>query len=394
MPYKLKKVDDGYKVESVSGKLLSKKPLSKKQAEKQRIAVSINEGLFGGEKPPEKDFYIGAREAYHKPALSYFWFDENNHSKGYWGLFEDTYYTKVWNLIEGKGRKESVLIAIKGTEDKSDWIYNLGEIPFDALKDGYRYKQSVKDLQRTFQAFPPEFTEYYLTGHSLGSAIGTQLMRDYPFIKSAVIFNSASQPSDFKIPQYNRVKRVFQSGDPLYNLKVMGYDPKTFQNKEVIPSKKLFDVAPDLEEYNSPEVNEWLEWAFGVSTSLKNHSLKSFSKHYGPYKALTEQEYINSKKEPLRPQLEKPVDDVGFGGGNSNEKLHAIIFKKPKTGNLTLEDVIEHSQQFIKKKGKPFIRETKQSYRVRNIPKTKFDKETFRTKIINPHISLVFGQLK
>jgi hypothetical protein len=49
---------------------------------------------------------------------------------------------------------------------------------------------------------------------------------------------------------------------------------------------------------------------------------------------------------------------------------------------------------FIHKKKIPFIRETAYSYRVRNIPKTKFIKTSYRTKVINPNISLVFGQLK
>lgn len=41
MPFKVKKVKGGYKVQSESGRYLSKKPLSQLRAKKQKIAVDI-----------------------------------------------------------------------------------------------------------------------------------------------------------------------------------------------------------------------------------------------------------------------------------------------------------------------------------------------------------------
>ena len=40
-----------------------------------------------------------------------------------------------------------------------------------------------------------------------------------------------------------------------------------------------------------------------------------------------------------------------------------------------------------------FVRETSTSFRVQIIPKTKFDRNTFRTKIINKNVSIVYGKL-
>lgn len=73
-------------------------------------------------------------------------------------------------------------------------------------------------------------------------------------------------------------------------------------------------------------------------------------------------------------------------------ELHAIIIKKP----IKLEEAKKIAEDIIKDKNKSFYRETSESYRFRNIPKTKFDEKTFRTKIIKekPHISLIFGKLK
>lgn len=43
MPYQVKKVRNGYKVYSNDGKAFSKQPLTKSRAEKQRLAIALNE---------------------------------------------------------------------------------------------------------------------------------------------------------------------------------------------------------------------------------------------------------------------------------------------------------------------------------------------------------------
>jgi hypothetical protein len=47
MPYEIIKSGKGYKVKSESGTLLSKKPLSKTRAEKQRIAATLSSLKIG-----------------------------------------------------------------------------------------------------------------------------------------------------------------------------------------------------------------------------------------------------------------------------------------------------------------------------------------------------------
>ena len=78
---------------------------------------------------------------------------------------------------------------------------------------------------------------------------------------------------------------------------------------------------------------------------------------------------------------------IGLGKDDGWE-LHAVIVKKP----ITIEQLNKIHKEFIKTKSK-FIRETNTSYRIRNIPKTKFIKESFKTKKLNKQISLVYGQL-
>ena len=70
-------------------------------------------------------------------------------------------------------------------------------------------------------------------------------------------------------------------------------------------------------------------------------------------------------------------------------ELHAVVIKKP----VKLTKVKKVGEEFLGHKV-GFIRETGQSYRVRNIPKTKFKEDTFRTKKINDNISIIIGKLK
>ena len=69
-------------------------------------------------------------------------------------------------------------------------------------------------------------------------------------------------------------------------------------------------------------------------------------------------------------------------------ELHAVIISKV----IPLEKAQKMAQDIIKDKSKTFYRETEESYRFRNIPKTKF--KAFRTKVINPNVSLIYGEMK
>lgn len=69
--------------------------------------------------------------------------------------------------------------------------------------------------------------------------------------------------------------------------------------------------------------------------------------------------------------------------------LHAVLINK----QMGFEAAENKAREFIKKPHF-FHRETANEYRFRNIPKTKFEKRTFRSKKINPDVTLVFAKLK
>ena len=77
------------------------------------------------------------------------------------------------------------------------------------------------------------------------------------------------------------------------------------------------------------------------------------------------------------------------GGGNNGYALHAVLV----SSSIPFDKAFKEAQDIMKKK-KFFHRETKNQYRFRNIPKTKFESKTFKSKKINKDITLVYGKLK
>ena len=68
-------------------------------------------------------------------------------------------------------------------------------------------------------------------------------------------------------------------------------------------------------------------------------------------------------------------------------ELQVVIVKK----ELGLEKARKIAHDIIKR-DHIVMRETKDSYRFRNIAKTKFKTDTFKTKKVNDNIALVFGE--
>ena len=73
--------------------------------------------------------------------------------------------------------------------------------------------------------------------------------------------------------------------------------------------------------------------------------------------------------------------------------LHAIILHKPKFKSKE-QSLIYSQKHFPHEHIKGFVRETDSSFRVRVVPKTKFIKTSYVSKVISPDSTLVFGKLK
>lgn len=71
-------------------------------------------------------------------------------------------------------------------------------------------------------------------------------------------------------------------------------------------------------------------------------------------------------------------------------ELHAVVIRKP----ISIEEAYKHANDYMNTKKKTYYRETKSSYRFRNIPKQRFIAKSFKTNRINKQVSLVYGKLK
>jgi hypothetical protein len=110
----------------------------------------------------------------------------------------------------------AILLGVRGTKlSDFDDVKADAALPLNQLTSTTRYQRDKQFVASIVKQYPPSFYAYYLSGHSLGGAIETQLKRDFPFMKYAVEFNPAFQPKDFSDPVPG-IKRIYTSTDFLY----------------------------------------------------------------------------------------------------------------------------------------------------------------------------------
>jgi hypothetical protein len=150
----------------------------------------------------------------------------------------------------------------------------------------------------------------------------------------------------------------------------------------------------------------FIQWLFGSFISYIKIFVKAFSGRYSqkdmdqelddnlsdPISDIQKDIYnlLKEKEGKTIDIVEKRISKVKGGEKPDGYALHAIIIKK-KAYNKNDAEV--EASKFKTEKG-IFMRETKLSYRFRNIPKTKFEPKSYRTKKINKDISLIYGKLK
>lgn len=242
-------------------------------------------------------------------------------------------YRNKYLVVYRNDPLEAVCVAVRGTKptDPTDLVADI-RIALGRLKDSKRYLDDVKIIKNIQETYPPREWHWSAVGHSLGGAIIDELILD-DLIKEGISFNPAIQKENYNDPLPNR--RIYLDSDPLY--KVMGRFTKY---KEVREDKT-------------------------DNSMLEAHGLDNFVG--GGY----------------------ALSPAGGGSRPSDGMvLHAVIVKKP----LDIIEARKIAKHYIKGP-KGFVRETKDSFRFRNIPKQKFIKSSFKTKVLN-NCSLVFGILK
>ncbi len=215
-----------------------------------------------------------------------------------------------------------------------------------------------------------------------------RLNYDYKYYQDKYVWKTLSSEYKQKI-----IKDFLKEGFEILNIKPYGAYYKRF--KSIIdPESKLIKEEETLsksktkpKEEEQPEFDELTPEEIEDERKLLEYYSENPSEFLSvPLKPRTRMlqywEYLGYK-------LPKQLEEV-IGSGKPQYKLHAVIVHKP----YPLEKAYQEAMHIMKISKPKFMRETGQSYRFRNIPKTKFQSKSFRTKVINPHISLVWGNLK
>jgi pimeloyl-ACP methyl ester carboxylesterase len=187
--------------------------------------LAQREGHRGsGPMPDERTFFDLVRQSYKNPAIDSF-----------------SGFKKIYDIPEVKAYinddQKTILIAYRGTQAERGDLAADAMIAVNNLSSSERYRIDHDATQKLLEQYPSPPYDYYLTGHSLGGAIVTQIKRDFPQLKGAVVFNSANQPNDL-INQQPDVKKMYIDMDALYNMggqvitnkEVLPYRPKTWSN--------------------------------------------------------------------------------------------------------------------------------------------------------------------
>lgn len=165
-------------------------------------------------------------------------------------------------------KQKVIILGVRGTEVKeSEDLKADLSLPFNQLTSTTRYIKDADFVRGVLRDFPN--FQIFLTGHSLGGAIDTQLKREFPRLRDAVEFNPAFQSKDL-VFQPPGIKRFYISTDPLYRL-----GGRLFHGNVVVPPGSstgigLIDALQGhkLAQFSTPITNNPVPKSGGFGVSL------------------------------------------------------------------------------------------------------------------------------
>ena len=394
--------------------------------------------------PPLVTLQKMAHASYHHPPR------EGENEIGGWTLVQENEWVKFY----AKGNE--VVIATRGSQTGEDWTDANRRIPFNDLESSTVYKRN-EDYIKQFKANNPQYTTYYGIGHSLSGAINDIYLRK-GIVSEAVSYNPAVETQYLRaqVPNHRRIymkddplyklmgQWLVQTPEvraskistatwlarftPIGNVLtadqyLKAHDIKEFEGgrkckmcglpkrkgKGVSSSVPVVDWKPIVKEiFNSHIASE--DWRMLIIDNLGNTRQQKIKQRSinGTLFLYIERDLLDrgitvpnrddllqyviqlvtNWVSSLSLEVQDPTGPEPDGQGRPKLILHAVIVKKP----YDLHEAKVIARDVMKSKKDKFMRETSTSYRFRNLPKTKFS--SFVTKVLNPNVSLVLGNLK
>lgn len=229
----------------------------KKNDEDKKGGCDCEDKMEGGSKPLEGNFWLSNKSVYDKKAFPKLL---NGFVLAYDGRTVDAFVNNI---------RKDMIVVFRGTDPKDfNDLKADASLPMNMLKNTKRWQEDVKQMETIIQHYPPQNYDYYVSGHSLGGAIVTEMYRTYPFLKDGVAYNPATQTKDLNdIATSKKQKRIYTDKDFLYNL--FGKHIRDKQNVSVIPA-----TVEEPKGFFS-----WLKSK--ISQPLDAHALNQFEKLYG-----------------------------------------------------------------------------------------------------------------
>ena len=246
---------------------------------------------------------------------------------------------KAWKNVTEK----SVLISIRGTKTKEDLVTDFS-IPLGQLKNTERWIRTSYFLTAVYNELGSKY-KYYLTGNSLGGALVTEALVNFPWIDGAREYNPAVEPNTPK--EINKRISVVNSNDLLFKL-----GGNTQKNLEIVTNDDKFIKAHYLDSLKFHEYQASGNTSSSANANAEASDERIIKKELNIYKAgnkLYSQEHENLpllKSLKLEEQDKQGQEELQLEEGQKEqEEYKDNLFPKLIHQETQLEEEREKQEQ-------------------------------------------------
>lgn len=184
--------------------------------------------------------------------------------------YQDTPLIPGWTILAQTdtlkifSRDQVIVISFRGTTGIHDLKTNI-MVALNNLSQDKRYISDKKFIEGFLEKNPQTI---YVTGHSLGGAIATQLAQSIPRIQGGLVFNAAFQLN--QMISKSKVRRIYHCDDVICHIGGRALDNVTVIGMR---GQKKIKQAHSLDVFESTFKNIKAKWQ--IARHLVNQSIRS-----------------------------------------------------------------------------------------------------------------------